>query len=398
MSCNVIYDVRCDGVEIRNHPVTNFQGQYQPGRTYLTGDIVINSGTVYLSLIGDCGNGNTSELISSNWKRLNGITSVKTIFDGNGSYTVPNGITYIAVSTIGGQGGGGGGGGSAGTPNRAGGGGGGGGYGLVGNVVTGIVEVYSGQLLTIAVGDGGTGGSGGHGGPGPADTTGGPVIPPQDNAQDGQDGTPGGATVLRSGSITLVQSNGGIAGTGGKGNPTTSTVTVSGGSVGGGNSSPWQFLGGDYYSYGGLGGVAPNGTSSGGKGADINTLDFFGNTGQAGTNGSSGLMTITYFITIGYKSATLKNDYISGDLYPIRLTISNIFSFTVPGSVSILSVYMSTDSGSLESDLYLNSGDLLIIEILSSRTHIIHDNQVLLTLAGSSGVVIIDWYQSHIIQ
>lgn len=187
------------------------------------------------------------------------------IVNSSGNITIPDGVSSVFVTLVGGGGGGGGGvDGSRGTGTyheptygRAGGGG-GSGYQSVDNVLA----VTPGETLYCEVGSGGNGGASASTG----STAG--------------NGVAGGTTYIRRGSSTLFTVNGGIGGSGG-----------SGYSSGGGGGSGFQngsssTNGSSTYGNGGAGG-------SGLRNVNANSFQIYG--GKGGKGGQSG----SYYISPG---------------------------------------------------------------------------------------------------
>lgn len=210
---------------------------------------------------------------------LSGFMIVKS----SGNITIPDGVSSVFVTLVGGGGGGGGGvGGSRSTDSdrhptygRAGGGG-GSGYQSVDN----ILSVTPGETLYCAIGSGGSGGTYASSG----STAG--------------NGTSGGTTYIRRGSTTLFTVNGGSGGTGGSGYNSGGeggTGYQSGTSPGNSSSS---------YSNGGAGGSGLR---------NVNTTSFQVYGGKGGKGGQSGSYYISQtsgssgsagFIYIGWGSCT----------------------------------------------------------------------------------------------
>lgn len=210
---------------------------------------------------------------------LSGFMIVKS----SGNITIPDGVSSVFVTLVGGGGGGGGGvGGSRSTDSdrhptygRAGGGG-GSGYQSVDN----ILSVTPGETLYCAIGSGGSGGTYASSG----STAG--------------NGTSGGTTYIRRGSSTLFTVNGGSGGTGGSGYNSGGeggTGYQSGTSPGNSSSS---------YSNGGAGGSGLR---------NVNTTSFQVYGGKGGKGGQSGSYYISQtsgsygssgFIYIGWGSCT----------------------------------------------------------------------------------------------
>lgn len=226
---------------------------------------VDNNGNVF--------DGSGSQLANQPWVTNNSVPqsnnlrgrNVWTCGAGAGTFTVPAGVTFIRVTTVGGGGGGGGSGGG----NSNGGGGGGGGVGIA------LLWVTPGQQINYAVGGGGAGGgnSGVNGGVGGATSFAGYVA--------GGGGAGGGASN---------NNNGGGAGGGSWGGNT--AYGISGSAGGGGNdytggSGGNSGLGGGGGAGGpdnGWGGATGNGWGGGGGGAYR---------GSGGT-GAGGLIIVEY--------------------------------------------------------------------------------------------------------
>jgi hypothetical protein len=190
------------------------------------------------------------------------------LFETNGTFIVPAGVTRIMVELWGGGGGGGGGaGGAGGTTGGNGGGGGGGCYGQE------VISVVPGTSVVVTVGSGGIGGSGGTN-----------TIFSNVNTA-GTAGGSGGTSSI--GSVSVAGGAGGNAGgsagtvngsSGGGGNPGTSTtarIFIQG--VRGGNGFDPSQNGGDT----GQGGAAGHGGSGGNRYGD-------GNNGSPGTSPGGG--------------------------------------------------------------------------------------------------------------
>lgn len=171
-------------------------------------------------------------------------------FTTSGTFTVPAGVTSIAVLCIGGGGGGGG----SEDPNETGGGGGGGALAYVNNL-----SVTAGESLTVTVGSGGNGGGGGG------------------------NGGSGGSSSLARGGTTLVQANGGGGGqnrgSGGSGGTVSTGTGGSGGQGGQGSDRNTNNAGGG----GGAGGYS----GAGGRGCDQDGSPS-GASGSGGAGGGGG--------------------------------------------------------------------------------------------------------------
>lgn len=222
---------------------------------------------------GNAYDGTNTQLANQTWVTNNSVPqsnnlrgrNVWTCGAGAGTFTVPAGVTFIRVTTVGGGGGGGGSGGG----NSNGGGGGGGGVGIA------LLWVTPGQQINYAVGGGGAGGgnSGVNGGVGGATSFAGYVA--------GGGGAGGGASN---------NNNGGGAGGGSWGGNT--AYGISGSAGGGGNdytggSGGNSGLGGGGGAGGpdnGWGGATGNGWGGGGGGAYR---------GSGGT-GAGGLIIVEY--------------------------------------------------------------------------------------------------------
>jgi hypothetical protein len=171
-------------------------------------------------------------------------------FTSSGTFTVPAGVTSIAVLCIGGGGGGGG----SEDPDETGGGGGGGALAYVNNL-----SVTAGESLTVTVGSGGNGGGGGG------------------------NGSSGGFSRLARGGTTLVQANGGGGGqnrgSGGSGGTVSTGTGGSGGQGGQGSDRDTNNAGGG----GGAGGYS----GAGGRGCDQDGSPS-GASGSGGAGGGGG--------------------------------------------------------------------------------------------------------------
>lgn len=185
-------------------------------------------------------------------------------FTGNGTFTIPSGITQVKVTIVGG---GGGGAGSAG--GNAGSGGGGGGTAIV--WLTGLTP---GNTITVTVGGGGGGGAGGG----------------------ANNGNPGNASSISSGSqtITTVTGGAGGAGTAGAGNnggaggsTTNATIGISG-QAGTLSLGTINIAGSGGDSLLGLGAAASNGGGSAGTGFGSGGAGATGN--ASGGNGAGGIV------------------------------------------------------------------------------------------------------------
>ena len=181
------------------------------------------------------------------------------LFTSNGTFTVPSGVTSIAIVCIGAGGGGGG----SDQDDELGGGGGGGALAYVNNITT-----TPGQSLTVTVGTGGN------------------------NGGSKQDGSAGGNSSVVLGGTTLCSAGGGQGGAivdnGGAGGAGGTVITGTGGSGGSGgnaiNGTTGNGGGGGGaggYSGNGGNGVANNSTATGGNGAG-------GAAGGAGRNAGGG--------------------------------------------------------------------------------------------------------------
>ena len=171
-------------------------------------------------------------------------------FTSSGTFTVPAGVTSIAVLCIGGGGGGGG----SEDSDETGGGGGGGALAYVNNL-----SVTAGESLTVTVGSGGNGGGGGG------------------------NGSSGGSSSLARGGTTLVQANGGGGGqhrgSGGSGGTVSTGTGGSGGQGGQGANRNGSNAGGG----GGAGGYS----GAGGRGCDQDGSPS-GASGSGGAGGGGG--------------------------------------------------------------------------------------------------------------
>lgn len=183
------------------------------------------------------------------------------VFDANGSFVVPSGVTSVTVEVWAGGGGGGSNSGASSSGGAAGGGGGGGGY-----AKRVVVPVTPGQSYSVTVGTGGVGG-----------------IPNGSPGTDSSFTGDGGVTVLARGGL------GGVSGTGGNGGSVgigDSGMTFAGGkggngsvNAGGGGGGAAQLSGAGTAGVAGSGVTGGNGGSlGGGKG---------GNKNGSGQNGSS---------------------------------------------------------------------------------------------------------------
>lgn len=244
----------------------------------------------------------------------NEVKSGRQIFSTVGTHTfqVPNGVTQLIITAIGGGGGGagGGGGGGGGTETHAGGGGGAGGQGAGGvSCYKRVVPVISGSQHTITIGAGGAGGSGG------AKTT-------AYNAPGSTGGSGGAGGITSFGNI--ISLSGGTGGVGGNGG---NMGRNSGNNGGGGGLGGTGVISANYYSsvvgqrgatgnsgvynqvgIGGVGPESPHKTppfyfgagdygsggagGAGGNGSNIGNVN--GTDGQAGKNGVSGYMLIEW--------------------------------------------------------------------------------------------------------
>lgn len=172
------------------------------------------------------------------------------VFDANGTFVVPAGVTRVMVEV---WGGGGGGGASSQTGAGGGGGGGGGGYGRQ------ILTVIPGASHSVTIGAGG--GSGGAGGT----TSFGALM----SASGGTGGASAGST------------GGGAAG--GTGGTSAAALNVAGGSGGGSGNGDTQAT-----AAGGMGGAAPNGGPGGGGGRGHFSSGSPGRTGSVPGGGGGG--------------------------------------------------------------------------------------------------------------
>jgi hypothetical protein len=236
-----------------------------------TGPSLIVNGRTILG-----GNVDVSGSIKVNGETLNGGFSNLQVFNSSGTFTVPTGITKVMVELWGGGGGGGGGGSSdtSLTYGGTGGGGGGGGY------VKDILNVNSGESISIIVGNGGSGGPGGSGN----------LNYP---FHYGFPGDNGGNT-----SFGTTTAGGGVGGNGG--NAGTHNGNGNGGSGGAGGNAPGllgivgQF--GFDANYSGFGGSSANGGFGGnpggsktpGGGGSGGIGHYGGVYGNAGTSGGNG--------------------------------------------------------------------------------------------------------------
>lgn len=181
------------------------------------------------------------------------------LFTSSGTFTVPTGVTSIAIVCIGAGGGGGG----SDKDDELGGGGGGGALAYVNNITT-----TPGQSLTVTVGTGGNGGGSGQAGSAGGDSSvvlGGTTLCSAGGGQGGaivDNGGAGGA------GGTVITGTGGSGGSGGNANDGTTGNGGGGGGAGG-------------YSGNGGNGVANNSGASGGNGAG-------GAAGGAGRNAGGG--------------------------------------------------------------------------------------------------------------
>jgi hypothetical protein len=216
---------------------------------------------------------------------------------GTYTFTVPEGVTSVGVTAIGGGGGGGGGGGYAqiilnieSSETMAGAAGGGGGSGYV--TVLDDVPVAPGQQVTVVVGRGGNGNSGGA-----SDTE---QRGQTATGQDGITGDPGGQS-----SFGTYVANGGLSGGGGGGSQLDPDRVGALGEGGAGNNpgqsgqwseQPWAEPpqggpGGAGYSYNGL----PYGAGgNGGNGGDFLASTWRWVESTPGTNGGDGAVFVTY--------------------------------------------------------------------------------------------------------
>jgi hypothetical protein len=182
------------------------------------------------------------------------------LFTSSGTFTVPTGVTSIAVVCVGA---GGGGGGSDGD-DETGGGGGGGALAYVNNITT-----TPGESLTVTVGTAGGGGAAGG------------------------NGSAGGNTSLDRSGTTLCQANGGSGGLGGRSSSNAAGGTVNtgtggaGGDGGSGSNRNTTNAGGG----GGAGGYS----GAGGDGSDENTSNP---TAGSGGGGGGGLRS-TFYTSVG---------------------------------------------------------------------------------------------------
>ena len=171
-------------------------------------------------------------------------------FTSSGTFTVPTGVTSIAVVVVGGGGGGGG----SEDSDETGGGGGGGALAYVNNL-----SVTAGESLTVTVGSGGNGGNGDSG------------------------GSSGGFSRLARGGTTLAQANGGGGGqhrgSGGSGGTVSTGTGGSGGQGGQGSDRNGSNSGGG----GGAGGYS----GAGGRGCDQDGSPS-GASGSGGAGGGGG--------------------------------------------------------------------------------------------------------------
>jgi hypothetical protein len=222
------------------------------------------------------GNVEVSGNIILNGASLKGGFSNFQVFNSSGTFTVPAGVTKVMVE-LWGAGGGGGGGGSSDTASTYGGNGGGGGGG---GYVKDILNVSSGQSISVIVGNGGNGGPGGSGN----------LNYPFHYGFSGADG---GNT-----SFDTMTAEGGDGGDGG--NAGTHNGNGNGGSGGAGGNAPGIIgIAGQFgfdAKYSGFGGSSANGGFGGnpsgnktpGGGGSGGIGQFGGVYGHAGTDGGNG--------------------------------------------------------------------------------------------------------------
>jgi len=184
-----------------------------------------------------------------------GTPTGQQLFTSSGTFTVPSGVTSIAVVCVGAGGGGGG----SEDDDETGGGGGGGALAYVNNITT-----TPGESLTVTVGTGGGGGGAGGG-----------------------NGSAGGNSSLSRGGTTLAQANGGGGGqnrgSGGSGGTVNTGTGGAGGDGGAGSDRGTTNAGGG----GGAGGYS----GAGGDGSDENTSNP---TAGSGGGGGGGLRSSIY--------------------------------------------------------------------------------------------------------
>jgi len=197
---------------------------------------------------------NTWNMIAATWPGSagggGGSPTGQQNFTSSGTFTVPAGVTSIAVVVVGGGGGGGG----SEDSDETGGGGGGGALAYVNNL-----SVTAGESLTVTVGSGGNGGNGDSG------------------------GSSGGFSRLARGGTTLAQANGGGGGqhrgSGGSGGTVSTGTGGSGGQGGQGSNRNGSNSGGG----GGAGGYS----GAGGRGCDQDGSPS-GASGSGGAGGGGG--------------------------------------------------------------------------------------------------------------
>jgi hypothetical protein len=210
-------------------------------------------------------------------------------FVGNGTFTVPSGVTSFRALLWGGGGGGGNGaGGAAASPVPQAGGGGGGGALLV---VADFADVASGDAFTVGVGAGG--GSNGQGGvTSVSDASGFGVVAPGGSAgQSGSTSAPGVPALGGAPSTSQAQSvfaPRGMPGTGGAGGAGASTAQSGMDNAGVATSLNGAFLGGGPGDPGALGGSNAGGGGGGGGGAGPSGPGAPGGSGGAGKTSAAG--------------------------------------------------------------------------------------------------------------
>jgi hypothetical protein len=251
--------------------------------------------------------------------------------EGTYSYTVPSGVSSIALTIAGGGGGGGGNDSHSGVP------------GYAGHLITGNIVVNTGDVITVYVGDGGTNGasgsgnSGGAGGASPNGYNGGAGSNAGPAGWSGSGGGGGAATVVKkNGTIIAVAAGGGGGGGGGDHSYGFGQNT---GYVGGTVGQSGAYKGGDGGGAGGggggyQGGIAgslvggDNGGYSGSDGLDYTTAGL-AVTGKATNNGGTyvsggpGYVTLQEHGVVGYAAQTLT---IVNTGTGANLTIANIVS------------------------------------------------------------------------
>jgi hypothetical protein len=221
---------------------------------------------------------------------------------GDESFTVPDKVTAVTITAIGGSGGGGGGGGAQKSPGTSGSiSAGDGGIGSSGEEISTQVSVTPGDILTVFVGEGGKGGQGGRNRPltirgGAGGERDGDAGDNTFNNSAGAGGGSGGSSEVSRAGASLVRALGSTGGGGGGFGGIFQTGSGNGGAgengaVGGGGGQGFRGRNG------GNGGSGQSGSNTGGSGGTgafmgVNTTGY--SAGYPGSSGGNGSVSIKW--------------------------------------------------------------------------------------------------------